>query len=161
MERILVSSCLLGERVRYDGGACPCRHPVLERWLAEGRVVPFCPELAAGLPVPRPAAEIAPGCGGERVLAGQGRVLDRFGNDLTEAFLDGARRALAAARAGGARVAVFKEGSPSCGVTRIYDGTFGSVQVPGLGVTAALLRAGGLLVFGEDSLEQADAELRR
>ena len=60
MESILVSSCLLGERVRYNAGDKRCNDPILQRWLQAGRVVSVCPEVAGGLPVPRPPAEIAP-----------------------------------------------------------------------------------------------------
>src|SRR5688572_6402988 len=58
MVKVLVSACLLGERVRYNGADARCPSDVLERWAREGRLVPFCPEVAGGLPVPRPAAEI-------------------------------------------------------------------------------------------------------
>ena len=57
MIRVLVSACLLGERVRYNGAEATSESPVLARWTAEGRVVPFCPEVAGGLGVPRPPAE--------------------------------------------------------------------------------------------------------
>ena len=59
MIKVLVSSCLLGEHVRYHGGDAACPSPILDRWSAEGRVVPACPETAGGLPVPRPPAESA------------------------------------------------------------------------------------------------------
>ena len=47
--QVLVSACLLGERVRYHGGDAWIAHPILERWHAEGRLVAFCPEVAGGL----------------------------------------------------------------------------------------------------------------
>ena len=59
MEKILVSACLLGERVRYHGGDARIEHPILQRWSEEGRLVPICPEVAGGLSTPRPAAESA------------------------------------------------------------------------------------------------------
>jgi uncharacterized protein YbbK (DUF523 family)/mannose-6-phosphate isomerase-like protein (cupin superfamily) len=146
---VLVSACLLGERVRHDGRHARAESGILARWLAEGRVVSFCPELAAGLGVPRPAAEIR-----------HGRVADRDGNDLTGAFVRGAEAALAAARAAGARVALLKDGSPSCGSSRVHDGSFAGRRVPGEGLTTALLRRAGVRVFGEGELEAADAWLR-
>ncbi len=157
MTPVLVSACLLGEPVRHDGGARACGHPVLERWVAEGRVVPFCPEMAAGMTAPRPAAEISAGAEGPEVLAGQARVLDADGEDLTAWFMAGARLALERALVAGARVAVLKEGSPSCGTRVIGDGTFTSTRKPGTGVAAALLARAGIRVFSEDQLEEADA----
>ena len=157
--KVLVSACLLGERVRYNGADATCPSAVLDRWAAEGRIVPFCPEVAGGLPVPRPAAEIEAG-DGHAVLTGAARVRDRGGRDLTRHFLDGARGALEAARAQGARVAVLKDGSPSCGTSAVYDGTFAGRRRAGPGVTAALLEEAGLRVFSERELPEADACLR-
>ncbi|WP_173095583.1 DUF523 domain-containing protein [Actinomadura verrucosospora] len=152
MERILVSSCLVGRPVRYDGAAKPVQGALVERWRAEGRLVPFCPEVSGGLAVPRPPAEIVGGDGGA-VLDGTARVVTDAGADVTAEFLRGARLALAAAERSGARIALLKEGSPSCGSGRVYDGTFTGAPVPGAGVTTALLRRAGVSVFGEDDLD--------
>jgi len=157
MKKVMVSACLLGEPVRYDGASVPVRHPVLARWLQEGRVVPCCPEVAGGLPVPRPPAEIEGGAGGGAVLAGRARILDREGRDVTAPFRAGAEAALALARAEGVVLAVLKEGSPSCGSALIHDGAFGGHRVPGEGLTAALLRGAGIPVFNEDQWEDAGA----
>ena len=70
---------LLGLPVRYHGGSAPCRHPVLERWLAEGRVIAVCPEVDGGMPVPRPPAEIREARGGRGVLQGAARVVEAKG----------------------------------------------------------------------------------
>src|SRR6185369_10118398 len=115
MEKVLVSACLLGEPVRHNGAHKKSEHEILLRWIREGRVVPICPEVAGGLPVPRPAAEMPGGAGGAKVLAGEASVMADDGRDVTSYFVDGARRALALAQAHGIRVAVLKEGSPSCG----------------------------------------------
>ncbi|MCC5579736.1 MULTISPECIES: DUF523 domain-containing protein [Microtetraspora] len=160
MERVLVSACLLGRRVRYDGGAKTSEDELLATWNSEGRLVPFCPEVAGGLPVPRPPAEIEGGAGGAAVLAGTARIVTPDGDDVTEAFLAGARRALDAARASGARVAILKEGSPSCGSLRVYDGTFTGRTTPGQGVTTALLEQNGVRVFDEDDIAGAARHLR-
>jgi uncharacterized protein YbbK (DUF523 family) len=157
--KVLVSACLLGERVRYNGADALCRSDVLERWAAEGRLVPFCPEVSGGLPVPRPAAEIDAG-DGRAVLREAAPVRDGAGRDLTRFFLAGARGALHAALAQGARLAVLKDGSPSCGTETIYDGTFTGTRRPGPGVTAALLEENGIRVFSERQLDLADAWLR-
>jgi uncharacterized protein YbbK (DUF523 family) len=156
MRPVLVSSCLLGLPVRYDGRGAPCTHPVLARWLAEGRIIPVCPELEGGLATPRNPAEIADPGGGAAVLRDQARVLDAAGADLTAAFREGARRALAQARAAGAALAVLKGGSPSCGSGAIHDGSFSGRMLPLPGVAAACLMEAGIPVFSEDQLEAAD-----
>lgn len=158
VERILVSSCLAGRPVRYDGAAKPVEADLFERWRIQGRLVPFCPELSGGLTVPRPPAEIVGGDGGD-VLDGTARVLTGTGEDVTGEFLRGARLALETARRSGARTALLKEGSPSCGTHRIYDGTFTGTSTPGTGVTTALLRRSGIEVFTEHDLETVQARL--
>jgi uncharacterized protein YbbK (DUF523 family) len=157
MERILVSACLVGRPVRFDGRAKTVDDALLDGWRAEGRLVPFCPEVEGGLPVPRPPAEIEGGVGGAAVLAGSARVLTPEGADVTRHFLAGAYSALAVARSMDLRIAILKEGSPSCGSLRIHDGTFRGRVAPGAGVTAALLEAYGIRVFGEDRIADAAA----
>lgn len=157
LPKVLVSACLLGQPVRYDGR--DSGHPgLLQRWQAEGRVVPLCPEVAGGLPTPRPPAEILGGQGAQ-VLEGQVQVLTVGGEDVSEAFLAGARQALELVRRYGIRVAVLKSGSPSCGNRLTYDGSFSGVKVAGEGVTTALLRREGVQVFSELELEAAQQVL--
>lgn len=148
-EVILVSACLLGLPTTYDGRG----HPVTElvRLAALGRVVPVCPEVAGGLPMPRPSAEIAGGSGGD-VLDGRARVLTAAGEDVTEAYIRGAEVALALVRRYGIRLAVMKARSPSCSPSGIYDGTHSRRLVAGEGVTAALLRREGVGVISEELL---------
>ncbi len=144
----------MGRPVRYDGAAKPVEADLFGRWRAEGRLVPFCPEVSGGLAVPRPPAEIV---GSGPVLDGAARIVTTTGVDVTEAFLRGAHLALAAARRAGARVALLKEGSPSCGSHRVYDGTFTGTSVPGAGVTTALLERSGIRVFSEDELNALES----
>ncbi|GAA4929719.1 hypothetical protein GCM10023224_06600 [Streptomonospora halophila] len=158
--RILVSACLLGGRVRFDGRAKTVAADIVDRWRAEGRIVAHCPEVAGGLPVPRPPAEIEPGADARAVLEGRARILTPDGEDVTRHFVAGARTALAAAAGNGVRTALLKESSPSCGLNRVYDGTFTGATAPGPGVTALLLQDHGIAVFPESELEAADAHLR-
>ncbi|MGE0816060.1 MAG: DUF523 domain-containing protein [Vicinamibacterales bacterium] len=160
MRRVLVSACLLGHAVRYDGRDKKADDGTLARWMAEGRVVAVCPEVAGGLAVPRPPAEVESGAGGEAVLAASARVLAVNGDDVTTAFVHGARQALDRARDEDIRVAVLKEGSPSCGSSYSYDGTFSGARVARPGVTTALLRQHGVRVFSEHEWAEADAWLR-
>lgn len=158
--RVLVSACLLGEPVRYHGGDARLEAYWLDRLAEEGRVVPFCPEVAGGLEVPRPPAEIVGG-DGIAVLQGTARVATDTGEDVTEAFLDGAQKALDVARQQGVRLAILVERSPSCGSEQIYDGTFSGKRRSGSGVTAALLEEQGIRVFGQDRLLAAAAYLQQ
>ena len=153
MEKILVSRCLLGHKVRYDGGASG-PFDQLAAWQAEGRVVAICPEVAGGLPTPRPPAEI-PGGQGIDVWEGRAQVLTAKGEDFSNAFLDGARQALALVQRHHIRIAILKANSPSCGNRLTYDGSFRGVKVEGQGVTAALLTRAGVQVFSELELEEA------
>ncbi|MGV2906036.1 DUF523 domain-containing protein [Achromobacter sp. AGC25] len=157
MQYVLISSCLLGNPVRYDGRGVPHGDAVLTRWLAEGRVVPVCPEVAGGMPIPRPPAEIEPGRAAAAVLDAGARVVAVTGEDVTQPFVQGAHAALAAAQEHGIHVAVLKEGSPSCGSGYVYDGHFAGRRQTGVGVTAELLTRAGLRVFSEKQWAEAAA----
>lgn len=148
MKTWLVSRCLLGEPCRYDGRA-KGNERVLTL-VAEGklRVVPICPECEGGLPTPRTPSEIQGGDGAD-VLRGKARVLSVDGEDRTEAFVQGARLAEETARREGAEGALLKAKSPSCGISRIYDGGFTGTLREGDGVAAAALRAAGLTIHSE------------
>ena len=149
MEKILVSRCLLGEAVRFDGQAKALRHPLLQLWQQQQRLIPFCPELAGGLPTPRPAAEIQ----------SDGRVITCQGKDVSRAFNAGAKAALALCQKYRIRFALLKERSPSCATEWRYDGHFQGRLVRGEGVTTALLRQHGIAVFNENQLELLQQQL--
>ena len=158
MVRVLVSACLMGERVRYDGKKLPCTSSILKQWKDEGRVVPFCPEVAGNLSVPRPPAEIITGAGLE-VIAGNTEIFNKNGQDVTDSFIKGAREALRIVKEMQIKLAVLKDGSPSCGKTSIYDGSFSGSKRPGRGVTTALLEKNGISVFSENEIQKAAAYL--
>ncbi len=154
MKKILISACLLGDPVRYDGQSKPVDHPLIQLWQTQGRLIPFCPELEGGLPVPRPAAEILGG-NGEDVLEGRTRIVTRE-RDMTREFLTGAQAALSKALKEGIGFALLKEKSPSCGSAFIYDGSFAGNLVEGMGLTTALLRKNGVLVFSENEIDRIE-----
>ena len=153
MEKLLVSRCLLGHKVRYDGGAHG-PYDLLQRWQDEGRIVPLCPEVAGGLPTPRPPAEIPGGQGGA-VLDGRLPVLTDDGADVTAAFVAGAEIALRLVQQHGLRVAVLKARSPSCGCRQVYSGQFDGQLRAGQGVAAAALATAGVTLFDEQQLTEA------
>ena len=157
MQKILVSACLLGQPVRYDGGGHGPFAALLQ-WQQQGRVVALCPEVAGGLPTPREPAEILGGQGGQ-VLDGLIALRSVDGADVSSAFVAGARQAEQLVRAHGIQIAVLKARSPSCGNQQTYDGSFSGTLVAGEGVTAAALRRMGVLVFNETQLAQVQALL--
>ena len=136
--RILVSACLLGLPVRYDGLSKPCERVVS---LRENHIlIPICPEQLGGLPTPRPRAEIS-----------NGRVVNEFGEDVTENFKKGAMITLKIAEVTGVELAILKSKSPSCGIGLVYDGSFSGRLVEGNGMTAELLIENGYRVVDENS----------
>ena len=159
MRRILVSGCLNGRPIRFNETNVVVESAIWDGWTAEGRLVAFCPELAAGFPVPRPPAEIV-GSVASEVLQRRGVVLEDDGTDVTDLFIKGAELAAERAVAAGCVAAVLTDGSPSCGATYVYDGSFRGGMVPGMGVTAQLLSDRGLAVFAETQIEAADRFVR-
>ena len=135
---VVVSACLLGVPCRYDGQARPSS--AVKAATERLRVVPVCPESASGLPTPRPPAE---------ARRDTGHILLRDGTDVTRAFERGASKMLDVARSSGATVAILKAHSPSCGVGKIYDGTFSGTLRPGDGLLAVALRTEGVCLLDE------------
>ena len=153
MEKILISACLMGYAVRYNGSDKAFISDTVAHWRRELRLVIHCPELAAGLSTPRLPAEIIGGCA-EQVLSGTARIIESSGQDVTQHYVLAAWLALNAAQAAHCRFALLTDGSPTCGSQRIYDGHFHGQQQPGQGVAAALLRQHGIAVFAETQLPE-------
>lgn len=151
MAVIVVSACLLGHPVRYDGSALRPDSSWLGGVAGKHTLCPFCPEAEAGLPTPRSCAEIIGGDGRD-VLHGKAEVVDAAGNPLTSDFLSAAGKALDFCRDHGADMAILADKSPSCGSSSIYDGTFSDRRKQGVGVTAALLIESGIAVFSQHQL---------
>lgn len=133
----LVSACLAGEPCRYDGQAKG--RAEVAALVKMGEALAFCPETLGGLKIPRVPSEIVGG-DGEDVLDGRAKVMSRDGKNVTAEFILGAEATLELCRKTGITEALLKSKSPSCGVGRIYDGTFTGTLRPGDGVTAALLK---------------------
>ncbi len=147
----IVSACLLGIHTRYDAGGF-CNDSLL-KLAAEGRVIPVCPEQLGGCPTPRTPCEIIGGDGGD-VLDGNCRVVSSKGEDMTSQYLKGAEETMKIAKACGAKRAILKARSPSCGFGSIYDGTFCGNMIRGNGVTAELLRRNGIEVSSEEQASE-------
>lgn len=140
-EKLLISACLLGRCCKYNGGHN--LHPLAERLGEKYELVAICPESFGGLPIPREPSERV----GDRVLS-------KSGLDVTGAFRRGAERAVELAKKTGAKKAVLKERSPSCGFGKIYDGSFTGTVIPGNGVAAQALAAEGVAIWGESRIEE-------
>ena len=129
--RILVSACLLGENCKYSGGNNYDQTVV--DFVQGHKVIPVCPEVLGGLPIPRSPAELVDGV-----------VIDKDGISVDVQFRAGAEKALAIAKQNGAELAILQPRSPSCGVKEIYDGSFTGKKIPGQGVFAEMLRQAGI-----------------
>ncbi|WP_338469438.1 DUF523 domain-containing protein [Niallia sp. XMNu-256] len=153
---ILVSACLIGYDVKYNGSNNFTE--TINNWLKDKKAIPVCPEVLGGLSIPRDPAEIVGG-DGDDVINGKAKVITKYGKDVTEAFLKGARETLTIALNAGATTVILKERSPSCGGSNIYSGDFNGNKKQGLGVTAALLRRHGIKVFTEENLDHLINEI--
>lgn len=153
MSQLMISACLAGETVRYNGEPLESVDPRVLTWLRDGRAFLFCPEVEGGLPIPRDPAEIKGKGGGKAVLEGTAIVTTEKGESVTEAFVKGAQKALALCLEKGVRFALLKERSPTCGSHQIYNGHFSGTRIPGQGVTAALLAQHGIQVFSEEEID--------
>ena len=146
---ILVSACLAGLEVRYDGAHCLDGR--LGKLIEDGKAMTVCPELLGGFSVPREPAEIIGG-DGEDVLDGKAQVITKSGADVTSMYVEGAYETLKKAQEVMATLVILKENSPSCGSSMIYNGDFLGEKIAGNGVTAALLRKHGFRVISEAEL---------
>ena len=134
---ILVSACLVGKNCKYNGGNNK-NTKVLE-FLKDKEYIDICPECMGGLDTPRAKSEIK-----------DGKVYSENGKDVTENFQKGAQKALELAKKHNCTLAVLKQGSPSCGYGKIYDGTFSGVKINGNGITADLLKNYGIKILTEE-----------
>lgn len=141
MQKILISACLVGDKVNYKGQGN--YHPDVEKLKEKYELVLFCPECEGGLPIPRLPNEIR----GSQVIRSDGK-------NVTRAFEVGAKKALAICKYLGITKAVLKENSPSCGTHMVHDGYFQGRKIPGMGVTAKLLKENGIEVFSEEEIEK-------
>lgn len=150
---VLISACLLGYPCKYSGQSN--FRPRLLDALEKEILLPICPEMLGGLPVPRPPCEIAGGTAAD-VFSGRNHacVLDRQGNDCSRAFVEGACTALKIAKNAHIKRAILKKNSPSCGCGTVYDGTFQGKVIPGNGMTAELFLQNGIEVMDEETYQR-------
>lgn len=143
-ESILISSCLTGCSVRYDGRCKPLSKKVLSLLKNQFDLVAVCPEMLGGLPCPRVPSEIA----------SDSKVITAEGQDVSLFFIKGAHSTLNICKNYKIRTAVLKSKSPSCGLGIIYDGSFTGRTTNGNGITAELLKQNGISILNEDQVHQ-------
>lgn len=151
MEKVFISACFMGEKVRYDGGHQSLTHQTIAQWKQENRLISGCPECLGGLSVPRDPAEIQ--------QANQ-KIITINNEDVTDNFHKGALKALEICLKNKVKYALLKESSPSCGSTTIYNGEFSNTKIKGQGVTAALLAEHGIMVFSEKTIKALIAQIQ-
>lgn len=137
--KIVVSACLLGANCKYNGGNNYSEK--LAVFLQGHEVIPVCPEVLGGLPIPRAPAEIV-----------NGVVQTQNGRSVDAEYRLGAERALELALNGGAELAILQSRSPSCGTKQIYDGTFSGNKIPGQGIFARRLTQSGIRMIDIEDL---------
>ena len=139
-EKILVSACFLHEGYKYNGGANI--NEKIKGLVERYEFVLICPEVFGGLSTPRLPSEIV-----------NDKVLNSIGEDVTKAFVNGAKKALELALENGCKKAILKAKSPSCGKGLIYDGSFSHTIIKGDGVAAKLLMENGIIIYTENEIE--------
>ena len=141
-ERLLISACLFGENVRYDGKNSLIAQ--LEQLKEKYELISVCPEVLGGMVVPRIPSEI--------VSTNPLKVQNEFGIDTTIFFTDGAMQTLHICKKYDIKKALLKSKSPSCGNTQVYDGNFNGTLVDGQGLTANILRRNNIQIFNENQI---------
>ncbi len=138
-EKILISACLTGENVKYNGknNKIDFLDELSKRYI----LIPFCPEVEGGLPTPRPPAEI--------ISKNPLTIINKEGKKVTKFFQIGAKKALKLCKNQKIKKALLKENSPSCGKNYIYNGYFNHTLKKGSGVITTLFIKNTIEVFTE------------
>jgi len=139
MEKIVVSACLLGENCKYSGGNNYCQKVV--DFMQGREVIRVCPEVAAGMGIPRTPIEIV-----------NGIVMDRDGNNVDAILRAAVAEILKSLEGEQIACAVLKSRSPTCGVKQVYDGSFSGVLRDGSGILAQALKDAGYTVIDSEDV---------
>ena len=146
---ILVSACLLGINCKYNGDNN--KNEQVEKYLEDKKFILLCPEQLGGMSTPRNPSEII-NLDEDNIIEGNTIVINNKNLDVTEEFKKGALETLKIAKIYGCKKAILKDGSPSCGSSFIYDGSFKGKKVNGSGVTTSLLRQNNIVVISEKDI---------
>ena len=139
--KIMVSACLLGDNVKYDGKNN--KNDELIDFLKNHEVIKVCHEVLGGLSIPRIPSEIR-----------NNKVINKDNIDVTKEFILGAEKTLEIVKENNIKLAILKKNSPSCGSGTIYDGTFTHTKISGDGITAKLLKENEIIILNEDNYKE-------
>ena len=137
-EKLLISSCLLGNNVKYNGKNNYIDG--IEALKEKYDLIIICPEVMGGLPIPRIPSEII-----------NNNVFNKEGINVTNEFEKGANIALELVKKHNIKKALLKDGSPSCGSTYIYDGTFNGIKINDFGITVRRLLKEKIKIYTENN----------
>ena len=141
--KIFVSACLMGKNCKYNGGNNYSE--AVKKYVEGHEVISMCPEVEGGLPIPRTPAEIV-----------KGVVTNRDGVSVDKEFRAGADKILDALLEEKVELAILQSRSPSCGIGRIYDGSFTKTLTNGNGIFADLLVKHGIKVIDVEKINNID-----
>jgi uncharacterized protein YbbK (DUF523 family) len=121
--------------------------------------IPICPEEVGNLGTPRAPAEMQDSA--ESILNGNGSVVDNDGKDVTGKFIQGAEESLKTGINSEADCAILKSRSPSCGVGKIYDGSFTNSLIDEDGIFAHLCHQKGIHCISSDDFDKIKNTLEK
>ena len=154
-KKVLISACLLGKNCRFNGG-----HSQLnELNKLDVEWIPVCPEESGGLGTPRPSAEMQENA--ETILNGKGKIITNKGKNVTAEFIQGAEQSLQLGLGAEVKIAVLKSKSPSCGIGKIYDGSFTKILKTGDGIFAHLCHENDIECISSDNINQIKKTLAK
>jgi len=139
MDKILVSSCLLGNNTKYNGKNN--YNSNIELLKKKYIIIPICPEVMGNLPIPRDPSEII-----------NDKVITNKGNDVTDNFILGKNKVIDIINNNDIKFCILKDGSPSCGVYNIYDGSFTNNKIKGMGITTRELIKRNIKIYSEEDI---------
>ena len=154
-KKVLISACLLGKNCRYNGG----HSKLTELEEIDVEWIPVCPEESGGLGTPRPSAEMQENA--ETILNGKGKIITNKGKNVTSEFIQGAKKSLQLGLVAEVKIAVLKSKSPSCGIGKIYDGSFTKSLKIGNGIFAHLCHENDIACISSDNINRIKKTLAK
>ena len=154
-KKVLISACLLGKNCRYNGG----HSKLTELEEIDMEWIPVCPGESGGLGTPRPSAEMQENA--ETILNGKGKIITNKGKNVTAEFIQGAEQSLQLGLGAEVKIAVLKSKSPSCGIGKIYDGSFTKTLKTGDGIFAHLCHENDMECISSDNINQIKKTLAK
>ena len=154
-KKILISACLLGKNCRYNGG----HSQLTELEEIDVEWISVCPEESGGLGTPRPSAEMQENA--ETILKGKGKIITNKGKNVTSEFIQGAEKSLQLGLGAEVKIAVLKSKSPSCGIGKIYDGSFTKSLKTGNGIFAHLCHENDIACISSDNINRIKKTLAK